>query len=161
MVDQLSPGMLIRMAWVAIAAFIAKELTSVAQTGNFITGYEVGFLTSVAQTGNFITGYKVGRDPTEFFLKWALLFVVGEVFLHTDILRRYIHEKVGNLVTLVGEIFLAIIGHPLESLSLYLFLGLFLPVRHTNTTYVFASRYDVPACILVCMLYRNYRRRAA
>lgn len=46
------------MAWVAIAAFIAKELT-------FVT-----------TTGNFITGYKSGADPIEFFLKFALLFLV-------------------------------------------------------------------------------------
>ena len=148
-------------------------------------------------TGNFITGYKSGADPNEFFLTWALLFLVGEVFFHTDILRI-----VGNLLrdwadflahifaiifTIIvfppallcwvlmglGELLLhtscrwifaiikLIIGHPLESLSLYLFLGLFLPIRHTNTTYVFASRYDVPVCILVCMLYRNYYRRRA
>ena len=158
-------------------------------------------------TGNFITGYTSGADPNELFLKWALLFLVGEVFFHTDILRI-----VGNLLldwadflTRILEIIVTIailpfallyavgwvlfevllpnmfevllllfavlcrwifaiikliIGHPLESLSLYLFLGLFLPIRHTNTTYVCASRYDVPVCILACMLYRNYRRAA-
>jgi len=132
-----------------VIRILCGGIQTIVNVGEFLVHICWGTLCS------FVSGLIYFPGVGEFLLRicWgAIRIVCGGIRTIVD---------VGELLWRIRWEIIPIIGHSLESLSLYLFLGLFLPIRHTNTTYVFASQYDVPVCILVCMLYRNYYRRRA